>query len=258
MEERREERLQKILARAGLGSRRACEELIRQGRVAVNGQAAQLGQKADPKRDCIVVDGKPIQPGRRTYIVLHKPPGVVSTTRDPQGRPTVLDLVPRVPNVRLWPVGRLDLDSEGLILLTNDGRLAHLLTHPRHEQTKEYRVCVEGYPDGTALEQWRQGVLLDNRRTAPAQVELVSREKTCTWLRVVLREGRKREIRRVAAMLGYPVHRLIRVRIGPVRLGDLKPKEWRYLTDDEREQIEKIRGWDPFSGPKPGFLGGRP
>jgi 23S rRNA pseudouridine2605 synthase len=242
MERAMEERLQKILARAGLGSRRTCEELIRQGRVTVDGQTAQLGQKADPERERIIVDGKPIQlEHHHIYIALHKPAGVVCTTRDPQGRPTVVDLVPARPGVRLWPVGRLDLNSEGLILLTNDGELAHRLTHPRYEHTKEYEVCVEGHPDGVTLERWREGVLLDGRRTAPAQVELLPRKGNRTWLQVVLREGRKREIRRVAALLGYPVHRLIRVRIGPVRLGDLKPGEWRYLTRQELEQIEKIK-----------------
>jgi pseudouridine synthase len=241
-----EERLQKILARAGLGSRRACEELIRQGRVTVNGQVAQLGQKADPERERITVDGKPIRLKRHhTYIALHKPAGVISTTHDPQGRPTVVDLAPHPPNTRLWPVGRLDLDSEGLILLTNDGELAHRLTHPRYEHTKEYKVCVAGHPDGVTLKRWREGVLLDGRRTAPAQVELLPRKGNRTWLRVVLREGRKREIRRVAALLGYPVHRLIRVRIGPVRLRDLKPGEWRYLTRQELEQIERIKDQEP-------------
>ena len=228
-----EERLQKILARAGLGSRRACEGLIRQGRVAVDGQLAQIGQKADPDHDRITVDGKPVRvEHRRTYVALHKPRGVLSDEGDGSGRlSTVRDLVP-LPG-RLFPVGRLDLRSEGLILLTDDGGLAHRLTHPRFGHDKEYRALVEGEPDEATLKQWRRGVCLDGRRTAPADVSVLRRDRDRTWLRVVLREGRKRQIRRVAAMLGHPVHRLVRVRIGSLRLGDLKPGQWRKLTAAE-------------------------
>ena len=240
-----EERLQKILARAGFGSRRACEELIRQGRVAVNGQVAQLGQKADPNRDRITVDGKSVRAKRPCiYVVLHKPQGVLSDEGDGSGcLPTVRDLVP-LPG-HLFPVGRLDLRSEGLILLTDDGDLAYRLTHPRFGHEKEYRVLVEGEPDEATLEKWRRGVLLDGRRTAPAKVAIARREKGSTWLRVILREGRKRQIRRVAAMLGHPVRRLIRVRIGPLRLGDLRPGQWRRLTEAEikalRSEVQKPR-----------------
>jgi len=240
-----EERLQKIMARAGFGSRRACEELIRQGRVAVNGQIAQLGQKADPDRDRITVDGRLVQENRvRTYVALHKPRGVLSDEGDGSGRlPTVRDLV-SLPG-HLYPVGRLDLRSEGLILLTNDGDLAYRLTHPRFGHEKEYRALVEGEPDEATLARWRRGVFLDGRRTAPAEVTVVGRESGGAWLRVVLREGRKRQIRRVAAMLGHPVRRLIRVRIGPLRLGGLKPGQWRKLTDAEvkaiRSAVQKPR-----------------
>jgi len=228
-----EDRLQKILAHAGRGSRRACEELIRQGRVSVNGQVAQLGQKADPVRDRITVDGKPVRiDRRRTYVALHKPRGVLSDEGDGSGRlSTVRDLV-SIPG-RLYPVGRLDLRSEGLILLTNDGELSHLLTHPRYEHDKEYHVYVTGCPSDEVLKRWRRGVFLEGRRTAPADVSILRREKDYTWLRVVLREGRKRQIRRVAAMLGHSVHQLIRVRIGPLRLGNLKPGQWRRLSDAE-------------------------
>ena len=228
-----EERLQKILSRAGFGSRRACEELIRQGRVAVDGQPAQLGQKADPDRDPITVDGQPIQVKKtRTYVALHKPRGVLSDEGDGTGRLTsARDLVP-LPG-HLFPVGRLDLRSEGLILLTDDGALTHRLTHPRFEHEKEYRALVEGLPAESTLKKWREGVFLDGRLTAPAEVAVLRREKDKTWLRIVLREGRKRQIRRVGAMLGCPVHRVIRVRIGSLRLGDLKPGEWRKLSDAE-------------------------
>ena len=228
-----EERLQKILARAGFGSRRACEELIRQGRVAVNGQVAQLGQKADPDSDRITLDGKPVRvKHRRTYVILHKPRGVLSDEGDGSGRlSTVRDLV-SLPG-RLFPVGRLDLRSEGLMLLTDDGDLTYRLTHPRFGHEKEYRVLVEGEPDEATLERWRRGVFLDGKRTAPAGVTIARLEKGAAWLRVTLREGRKRQIRRVAAMLGHPAQRVIRVRIGPLRLGDLKPGQWRRLTGAE-------------------------
>jgi len=240
------DRLQKILARAGHGSRRACEELIRQGRVAVNGQVAQLGQRADPERDRITVDGKQVQVGDACiYVALHKPRGVLSDEGDGSGRlSTVRNLVP-LPG-HLFPVGRLDLRSEGLVLLTNDGELGHLLTHPRHEHAKEYHVLVAGYPSDEVLRQWRRGVFLDGQWTAPADVSILRLERDHTWLRVVLREGRKRQIRRVGAMLGHPVHRLIRVRIGPLRLGDLKPGQWRRLTDAEisalRSVVHKSKG----------------
>ncbi|HHS98398.1 MAG TPA: rRNA pseudouridine synthase [Chloroflexi bacterium] len=237
-----EERLQKILARAGFGSRRACEELIRQGRVAVNGEVAQLGQKADPERDRITVDGEPIRLKREyTYIALHKPRGVLSDEGDGTGRlPTVRDLVD-LPG-HLFPVGRLDLRSEGLILLTDDGDLAFRLTHPRFGHEKEYHVLVDGRPSEETLEKWRRGVLLEGRRTAPAEVEVMRAERDRTWLRVVLREGRKRQIRRVAAMLGHPVHRLIRVRVGPVRLGNLPPGRWRRLTPLEVRALKGHHG----------------
>ncbi len=237
-----EERLQKILARAGFGSRRACEEFIREGRVAVNGQVAQIGQKADPDRDRITLDGKPVQAEQpHIYVALHKPRDVLSDEGDGTGRiQTARDLV-ELPG-RLYPVGRLDLRSEGLLILTDDGELTHRLTHPRYEHSKEYEVLVEGHPEEKALDQWRCGVFLEGHKTAPAEVSVMRREKDHTWLRVVLREGRKRQIRRVGAMLGHPAHRLIRVRIGPVRLGNLRPGEWRHLTEQELENLLKISG----------------
>jgi pseudouridine synthase len=236
-----EERLQKIMAHAGIGSRRACEDLIRQGRVTVNSEVAHIGQKADPERDHIAVDGKPVQARqRRTYVALHKPRGVLSDEGDGSGRlPTVRELVD-LPQ-RLYPVGRLDLRSEGLILMTDDGELANVLTHPRYEHEKEYRVLVEGEPDEATLVKWRRGVFLDGKRTAPAQVTVTGGEEGYTWLRVVLHEGRKRQIRRVGTMLGHPVHRLVRVRIGPVRLGNLKPGEWRHVSDKERGALDRVK-----------------
>ncbi|MGC8873558.1 MAG: pseudouridine synthase [Chloroflexia bacterium] len=234
----RRERLQKILARAGLGSRRACEEMIRQGRVTVNGEVAHLGDSADPTCDTIAVDGRPVEiPSAHTYILLHKPRGVLSTVRDTHGRPTVLDLVPS--SSRLYPVGRLDMDSEGLMLLTDDGEVALRLTHPRYGHAKEYLVRVRGHPGRKALRRWREGIAVDGERTAPADVTVLRREADGTWLRVVLREGRKRLIRRVAEALGHPVQRLIRLRMGPLELGKLKPGEWRHLTPEEIAALRK-------------------
>lgn len=227
-----EERLQKILAQAGLGSRRACEELISEGRVTVNGRVAALGQKADARADAIGVDGTPIaRAERHRYVILHKPRGVISSL-DAQGdRNTVIDLVP-FPE-RLYPVGRLDMDSEGLILLTNDGELTNRITHPRYETEKEYRVLVRGTPDDERLATWRRGVVVEGKRTAPAQVFRQERAGDNTWLKVIMHEGRKHEIRDIGIALGMPVQRLIRVRLGTVLLGALKPGEWRELTTAE-------------------------
>lgn len=244
-----EERLQKILAQAGHGSRRACETLIAQGRVRVNGQVAQLGQKADPARDTITLDGEPLAaPETLTYLLLNKPRGVVAS-REPQGeRKTVIELVPS--RVRLYPVGRLDLESEGLILLTNDGDLANRLTHPRYEVEKEYRVLVSGRGevDEERLDTWRRGVVVENRETGeryrslPADVRRETSGGAGTWLRVVMREGRKHEIRDIARTLGLAVERLIRVRLGPLSLGALKPGEWRALTPAEVRTLKKEPG----------------
>ncbi len=250
--ENNRQRLQKILSAAGYGSRRACEELIRQGRVSVNGRQARLGERADPAGDTITVDGSRIRLKQaHTYLAVHKPPDVVSTLSDELGRKTVRDLVPL--EGHLVPVGRLDLHSEGLVLLTDDGELTHLLTHPRYEFTKEYHVHVSGYPDESTLSRWRRGVDLpdhdsrtrDGGRTAPAQVEIMPSEteprsgREGTWLRVIMHEGRKRQIRRIATLLGHPANRLIRVRIGPVHLGDLAPGQWRHLTKRELQALKK-------------------
>jgi 23S rRNA pseudouridine2605 synthase len=233
-----EERLQKILARAGYGSRRSCEELIATGRVAVNGQLAVLGTKADPARDKITVDGKPLSSSEELiYVMIYKPRGVVSTVSAPDPRPAVRDLIP-IPGT-LYPVGRLDVDSEGLLLLTNDGELANRLTHPRYEHEKEYRVLVARYPDQKQLEAWRRGVVLeDGFRTRPAEVFVVEKFGKGAWLRVVLKEGHKRQIRETGKVLGLPVVRIIRVRMGSLRLGSLKPRQWRYLTPEEVKALK--------------------
>ncbi len=233
-----EERLQKIMARAGFGSRRANEEYIVAGRVKVNGVTAKLGMKADPQKDEITVDGKPIPKEEQlVYVALHKPRGVLSDVDPKDSRPTVRDLVPV--SGHLFAVGRLDYDSEGLILLTNDGELANRLTHPRYGHEKEYRVLLATMPDEEQLEIWRRGVVLeDGYRTAPADVMIESEAGKGAWLRVILREGRKRQIREVGSRIGLPVHRIVRVRIGSLNLGNLKAREWRFLSQEEVRRLK--------------------
>lgn len=232
-----DERIQKILARAGFGSRRSCEELIIAHRVRVNGEAVELGSKADATKDEIRVDGRVIKLETPVYIAMNKPRGMLSETDPADIRPNVAALVPDGKN--LFPVGRLDKDSEGLILLTNDGELANHLTHPRYEHEKEYRVLLAVRPDEKQLEAWRHGVVMeDGHRTLPAKVEVESTFGKGTWIRVTMREGKKRQIREVGKILGMPVARLIRVRISSLLLGNLKPREWRYLTPEEVEALQ--------------------
>ena len=235
----RGERLQKILAQAGLGSRRACEELIAAGRVRVNGARASLGARADPESDVIEVDGAAI--GVRQGLVhylLNKPAGVVTTAEDPQGRPTVVDLVPSA--ARVYPVGRLDADTEGLLLLTNDGELAHRLTHPSFGVDKEYLAEVEGSPSRGAVRRLREGVELEDGVTAPAKVALVDPHT----LRITIHEGRNRQVRRMCAAVGHPVRRLVRTRIGPLAERRLAPGEWRALTQAEVRALERAAAAD--------------
>jgi 23S rRNA pseudouridine2605 synthase len=234
------ERLQKILAHSGYGSRRACEDFITAGRVRVNGQIATLGQKADPAVDKITVDGKPIAAAETlTYIALHKPRNVLSTVEQERGdhRPTVRDLVDAPGH--LYPVGRLDFESEGLVLMTNDGDLANRLTHPSFGHEKEYRVLLARRPDQEQLEAWRRGVVLeDGYKTAPVDVRFESAQGKGAWVRVVMGEGRKRQIRETCRQLGLPIVRILRIRIGALRLGKLKPRQWRYLTTDEVDALK--------------------
>jgi 23S rRNA pseudouridine2605 synthase len=228
------ERLQKVLAQAGLGSRRASEELIAAGRVRVNGAVATLGTRVDPETDAIEVDGARI--GVRQGLVhylLNKPAGVVTTASDPQGRPTVVGLVPAQP--RVYPVGRLDADTEGLVLLTNDGDLAHRLTHPSFGVDKEYLAEVEGRPSRGAVRRLREGVELDDGITAPARASLVG-DNT---LRITIHEGRNRQVRRMCEAVGHPVRRLVRVRIGPLSDRRLPPGRWRALTQAEVRALEQ-------------------
>ena len=255
------------MARANLGSRRSCEEIITAGRVKVNGQITKVGDKADPARDRIEVDGRPLLVEDNTvaestyiYIALYKPRGVISSLEDEleAGRPTVRDLIDIEGAQHIYPVGRLDKPSEGLILMTNDGALAHRLTHPRYGHEKVYHVIVEGNISDHALDQWRRGVMLDGRITAPAPIEVLDRGRDRTRLRIVLREGRKRQIRRIAAELGHPVSQLIRERIGPLSLGDLQPGQWRYLTEREISQLKQSIADHLPTGPQAPPNGSRP
>jgi 23S rRNA pseudouridine2605 synthase len=230
-----EERLQKIMSHAGLGSRRTCEEIIVDGRVTVNGKVAEIGQKANPATDRIVVDGRVISGAEAPiYIIMHKPRNVLSTVEAETHdfRKTVRDLIPV--EGRIYPVGRLDFDSEGLVLMTNDGDLANKLTHPKFGHLKIYRVLVARRPDNDQLATWRRGVVLeDGYKTAPADVTQEGTSGKGAWLRVVMREGRKRQIREIGSLLGLPVVRILRIALGSLRLGTLKRGEWRYLTDEE-------------------------
>jgi 23S rRNA pseudouridine2605 synthase len=237
-------RLQKVLAQAGLGSRRACEELIAAGRVTVDGEVAALGRRVDVAHDHVEVDGVPlsVRPGL-VYYLLNKPAGVVSTASDPEGRPTVVGLVPDEP--RVFPVGRLDAATEGLLLLTNDGDLAHHLTHPRFGVDKEYLAVVQGAPTPAEVRRLREGVELEDGRTAPARVALLPSNQ----LRIVIHEGRNRQVRRMCDVIGHPVERLVRTRIGPLADRRLPPGRWRPLTLEEVRALEKAAAAEPK--PKP-------
>jgi len=233
-----QERLQKLLAQAGYGSRRACEQFIIAGRVHVNGQVAMLGQKADLTVDKVTMDGKPLPKAETlTYIALYKPRNVLSAAEGQDDRQTVRDLIPV--EGHLYPVGRLDFDSEGLILMTNDGELTNRLTHPRFGHEKEYRVLLARRPDEKQLDTWRCGVVLeDGDKTAPAQVNFLSTLGKGAWIRAVMGEGKKRQIREIGNLLGLPVVKIIRLRIGTLKLGSLKPRQWRYLTADEIAELK--------------------
>jgi pseudouridine synthase len=243
------ERLQKILSQAGVASRRLSEELITQGRVQVNGvTVTALGTKADPAADEIKVDGRRIHARKRKrYILLHKPPGYITTRSDPQGRPTVLDLLRGVREY-IYPVGRLDYDSEGLLLLTNDGELAARLTHPRHEVDKVYEARVRGVPDEHALERLAKGVTIDGHRTAPAKVRLVDpparrpADDDQTRIELAIHEGRQRQVRKMFDAIGHPVVRLKRVRIGPIEDAGMPPGHWRELTPQEIARLQHAAG----------------
>ena len=254
------ERLQKMLARAGAApSRRQAEELIRAGRVTVNGTIAELGCQIDPKIDSVKLDGKRIRAHLADfrYLLLNKPGGVVSTTSDPEGRPTVLSLVPPALRKALVPVGRLDFQTEGLLLLTNDGELAHRVAHPRYGCEKRYEVKVRGRPDEKNLERLRNGISIDGRRTAPCEIKSRrvpsgGREGSAgnSWWTVILNEGRTRQIREMFKRIGHPVQRLRRAAIGPITSSGLPPGDVRELTDAEVDSLRRSTGQSVPKAPR--------
>jgi 23S rRNA pseudouridine2605 synthase len=238
------ERLQKLLSQWGVASRRQAEQMIRDGRIRLNGQVVQLGQVADPECDRIEVDGQPLtldQRPNQLYLLFHKPAGIVTTCHDPWNRPTVLNLLPHhlANGTGLHPVGRLDADSTGALLLTNDGQLTFTLTHPRHSVPKTYEVWVKGNPSEHLLQKWRDGVVLSGRRTRPAVVNVLARHRhpSTTQLEVILKEGRNRQIRRVAEQLGHPVTALHRTAIGAIALDMLAVGQYRPLTPHELHSL---------------------
>lgn len=233
-----QERLQKVLARAGVASRRKSEDLIREGRVTVNGRKASLGLKVASGIDEIRLDGEIIlQPNRMTYILMNKPRGVLSSRKSQGGFPTVIDLL--AIDERVYPVGRLDLDSQGLVLLTNDGALTHFLTHPSFGQDKEYRVLLDHFPDEKQMKTWRKGVVLpDGSKSLPVRMVREMGSGKIAWFRLTMHQGRKRQIRETARALGLQVRKLVRIRMGSLKLGNLQEGNWRHL---EAEEIIDLR-----------------
>jgi len=261
------ERIQKILARAGVAARRKAEELIREGRVTVNGKVAELGAKADPLSDSIKLDGKRIEPAREhRYLLLNKPKGFLTAVSDPDGRPTVLDLVPPAMRKALVPVGRLDFHTEGLLILTDDGEFANRLSHPRYGCHKTYEVKVKGIPEESQVDRLRRGIVLDGRRTASCRIEMLrttphkGEEGGNAWYHVELSEGRTRQIREMFFRIGHPVQKLRRVAIGSLRDAELPVGSLRDLTEAERVRLlrparpesPRRRGPAPGTGPGPG------
>ncbi|MEP7287774.1 MAG: pseudouridine synthase [Chloroflexota bacterium] len=244
-----EERVQKLMSQAGVASRRESEAMIERGRVMINGERAKLGDKADLAVDDVRVDGARLHiEENRVYLMVYKPMGIVTTVRaqEQEKRRTVRELVPI--EGKLYPVGRLDADSEGLVLLTNDGELAQKLTHPRYEHPKVYEVTLYGNISDEALEIWRRGIVLDDGPTKAADVKVLSRDKETTQLRVTMSEGRKRQIRRIASTLGHPVRQLIRTELDTVKLGTMRIGEWRYLTDNEIKALQDSAASTPRRG----------
>jgi 23S rRNA pseudouridine2605 synthase len=237
-----EKRLQKILSEMGIASRRKAEELIIKGRVTVNGRIATLGMKADLSKDHIKVDGKLLTRSEpKVYIIFNKPKNVVTSLHDPEGRPTVKDFLKGV-KYKVFPVGRLDYDSEGLILLTNDGDFAHAVLHPSKKVPKTYLVKVKGLIEEDAIEKLRRGIKLEDGITAPAKVKKVKKTENNSWIEITIHEGKKRQIRRMLEKIGHPVLKLRRIKINGIELGKIEPGEYRYLTPAEINIIKKDSG----------------
>jgi 23S rRNA pseudouridine2605 synthase len=233
-------RLQKILSETGVASRRQAEELIREGRVTVNGRLARIGDKADPSKDHIKMDGKLVaSPAAKAYLMLHKPKQVVTTAEDPEGRPVVMDLLKsKLP--RLFPVGRLDYDAEGILLLTNDGEMAHRLSHPSFQVPRTYWVKVKGKPTPEEVRRLSRGITLEDGPTAPCRIAPRREARENAWLEMTLREGRNRQVKRMWERMGYPVLKLRRVSFAGLSLGSLKPGEYRHLRPSEVEKLKRM------------------
>ncbi len=247
------ERIQKILAHGGIASRRAAEQLIKAGRVRVNGRVVtELGTKADPRRDRVEVDGKRVVAEDPVYVVLHKPRGVVSTMNDPEGRPTVQELLSSI-GARVYPVGRLDFATSGVLLATNDGELADGLLHPRKTVPKKYVLKVKGIMSPEDIDAWRKGIRLEDGMTLPAEATLIRHEGDKTWLELTIREGRNQQIRRMGEATGFPVMRLARVSFAEISVEGLAPGRWRHLTRDELIDLKKTYGV-PRSIPSAGSI----
>ena len=234
-------RLQKFLAEAGLGSRRKCEEIIITGRVKVNDIVVnELGTKVDPEKDIVKVDDKIIKKRDKVYIVLNKPEGYITSVKDQFNRPTVLDLLRGVKE-RVFPVGRLDYNTSGLLILTNDGDLSYKITHPKHKVVKTYIALIKGIPDEADLERFRKGLKIEEDFiTSPAEIEILKTYKNSSLVRIKIHEGRNRQIRKMCAAIGHPVMKLTRESIGKITLGGLKKGDWRYLTDEEIEYLKNL------------------
>jgi pseudouridine synthase len=235
------ERIQKILAKSGIASRREAERMVVEGRVSVNGKIVEtLGFKADPSRDHIKVDGKRLAPFEpKVILLLNKPRGYLSTVKDPKGRPTIMDLLKSV-KWRVYPVGRLDFDAEGLLLLTNDGDLAHLFSHPRFSIPKTYLVKVAGVPEEKKLNRLGRGVMLEDGEAKAVSCSLIRQREKNSWVRVVVTEGRNHLVKRMFSVIGHTVLKLKRIEYGPIRLGDLPFGQFRYLTPEEMEKIKRL------------------
>lgn len=239
------ERLQKYLARSGVASRRQAEEMIKNGLVKVNGQTiTEMGLKVDPDQDTIVVSGREVKPEDTwVYLLLNKPPQVVTTLKDPEGRATVAGLLKGI-SQRVYPVGRLDYETEGLLLLTNDGQLAFRLSHPRFKVPKTYVVKAAGRLDDKSMQKLRRGVQLEDGPTMPAKVKFIKGTSKATWLEITISEGRNRQVRRMCEAVGHPVLYLQRIKYGPLNLGNLEPGRYRTLSPEEVEALKKSCGLD--------------
>ncbi|HLV10063.1 MAG TPA: pseudouridine synthase [Halanaerobiales bacterium] len=234
------ERLQKVMAHAGIASRRKSEKIIASGRVRVNGVVVTRPGTRVSEDDLIEVNGRVITPEKRIYILLNKPPGYITTVDDPHGRETVLDLIRGVEQ-RIYPVGRLDSDTEGLLLLTNDGELTYILTHPSHMIDKSYRVTVEGYPGKKDLKRLEEGVFLEDGRTAPARIDNISNRNSITEFDIIIYEGRNRQVRRMCELIGFPVINLIRFKFAFLSLKGINQGEYRFLTEEEVKELKKLK-----------------